>query len=135
MSDFAKDSESIIDLKKATVTKIRDLQTRWSTMLAWATKRTVFLNTAIANWQEFRQLQEGASAFIESKEKDLQGLEETVYPESEDITKEKVDQLKVGIYTCSCRTQAYSTTMCSCLVPWGYSRKIKATFHYDFEAC
>ncbi|CAB4000372.1 Hypothetical predicted protein [Paramuricea clavata] len=34
MSEFVKDSESMSDLKKKTITKIRQLQTRWSAVLA-----------------------------------------------------------------------------------------------------
>ena len=64
---FVKDSESMSDLKKQTITKIRELQTRWSTVLAWATKRTVYLNTVIANLQEIRQHKVTATGFIDGK--------------------------------------------------------------------
>ena len=97
MSEFVKDSESMSDLKKQTVTKIRELQTRWSAVLAWATKRTVYLNTVIANWREFRQHEVTATEFIDGKEKDLQGIHEEVKAGSDELTKEKVGQLEVRI--------------------------------------
>jgi hypothetical protein len=97
MSEFVKDSESMSDLKKQTITKIRELQTRWSAVLAWATKKTVYLNTVIANWREFRQHEVTATEFIDGKEKDLQGINEEVKAGSDELTKEKVGQLEVRI--------------------------------------
>ena len=97
MSEFVKDSESMSDLKKQTITKIRELQTRWSAVLAWATKSTVYLNTVIANWREFRQHEVTATEFIDGKEKDLHGINEEVKAGSDELTKEKVGQLEVRI--------------------------------------
>lgn len=94
MSEFVKDSETTMDLQKKTVAKIRELQTRWSELLAWATKRTVYLNTVIANWQEFRQREIVATEFIDGREKDLEGSKEEAKPDSDEVTKERVDQLE-----------------------------------------
>jgi hypothetical protein len=97
MSEFVKDSERMSDLKKQTITKIRELQTRWSAVLAWATKRTVYLNTVIANWREFRQREVTATEFIDGKEKDLQGINAEIKAGSDELTKEKVGHLDVRI--------------------------------------
>ena len=97
MSELVKDSESTIDLQKPTVTKICELQTRWSALLAWATKRTVYLNTVVANWQEFRQHEIKAAEFIDVKDKDLQGIDQAGKVVSDEITKEKVDELEVRV--------------------------------------
>ena len=97
MSELVKDSESTIDLNKTTVTRISELQTRWSTLLDWGTKRTVYLNTVIANWQGFRQHEVTAAKFIDGKENDLQGMEGAKL-ESDEVTKDKVEQLEVRIY-------------------------------------
>jgi hypothetical protein len=66
-------------------------------VLAWATKRTVYLNTVIANWREFRQHEVTATEFIDGKEKDLQWINEEVKAGSDELTKEKVGQLEVRI--------------------------------------
>jgi hypothetical protein len=85
------------DLKKQTVTKICELQTQRSALLAWATKMTVYLNTVIANWLEFRLHEVTATEFIDGKEKDLQGINEKVKAGSDELTKEKVGQFEVRI--------------------------------------
>ena len=95
MSEFVKDSESMSDLKKQTITKIRELQTRWSAVPAWATKRTMYSNTVIENWREFRQHKLTATEFIDSKEKDLQGINEEIKAGSDELTKEKVGHHEV----------------------------------------
>ena len=92
MSEFSKDAESMIDLNKTTVTKIRELQTRWAALLEWATKRTVYLNTVIGNWQEYSQHEITATDFIDRKEQDLQAIDG-----KGEITKEKVEQLEVRL--------------------------------------
>ncbi|CAB4018301.1 Hypothetical predicted protein [Paramuricea clavata] len=94
MSEFVKDSENMSDLNKQTIIKIRELQTRWSAVLAWATKRTVYLNTVIANWREFRQHEVTATEFIDGKEKALHGIHEEIKAGSDELTKEKVGQLE-----------------------------------------
>ena len=85
------------DLKKQTITKIRELQTRWSAVPTWATKRTMYLNTVIANWREFRQHELTATEFIDGKEKDLQGINEEIKAGSDEFTKEKVGHHEVRI--------------------------------------
>ena len=97
MSEFAKDAESLGDLKKATMTKIYELQTRWSELLAWGTNRTVYLNTVIANWQEYRQHEVTATDFMDANEGALQEISKGVHDGSDKVTKEKADQLEVRI--------------------------------------
>jgi hypothetical protein len=94
MSEFAKDAESMIDLNKTTVTKIHELKVRWSVLLNWATERTVYLNTVIGNWQEYKQHEVTATDFIDSKERDLQGIDEKT---DDEVTKDKVEQLEVRL--------------------------------------
>lgn len=97
MSEFSKDAESLGDLKKATITKIRELQTRWSELLAWGTTRTVYLNTVIANWQEYRQHEITATDFMDAKQTALQEITKGVHDGSDEVTKERANQLEVRI--------------------------------------
>ncbi|XP_028414728.1 nuclear anchorage protein 1-like isoform X2 [Dendronephthya gigantea] len=94
MSEFLKVCEGMSDLKKQTIAKVRALQTRWAVLLAWATKRTVYLNTVIANWEEFRSHEVTTIEFIDAKEKNLQNVSEEVKPGDDAITKERVEQLE-----------------------------------------
>ena len=99
MSEFSEDAESLGDLKKDTITKIRELQTRWSELLAWGTTRTVYLNTVIANWQEYRQHEIAATDFINANKGALQEINKGVHDGSDEVTKEKTDQLEVRIWS------------------------------------
>jgi hypothetical protein len=56
MSEFVKDSENMSDLKKQTITKIRELQTRWSAVPAWATKRTEQVGNSLSLANKLRAL-------------------------------------------------------------------------------
>ena len=96
MSDFVKDSENKMELKKDTREKISDLHNRWLALQAWSNDQTTFLVTLIANWQVFRQYMITILDFISAKEKEVQKLDIPANLADYEDSKEQIAQLEVS---------------------------------------